>query len=120
MLLMLPNSLPSRYVFLISENSGLETYTMNPGMCSKLPSSDISKQTVIVREELWGAVKENLSQEENQFTAAAAEEPTPTDFSAPYSLLMCVLWYAYLKHNGIWLRDPQDWTKSNSLGASMF
>ena len=37
---------------------------------------------------------------QNQFTAAAAEEPTPADSSVPYSLSMCVLWYAYLKHVG--------------------
>lgn len=58
---------------------------MNPGMCSKLPSSDISKQTVTAREEPKGGMKQN------QFTAAAAEEPTPADSSAPYSLSMCVL-----------------------------
>lgn len=33
-----------------------------------------------------------------------AEEPTPTDFSAPYSLSMCVLRCAYLK---LWLREPR-------------
>lgn len=59
---MLPNSLPSRYVFLISENSGLETLMMNPGMCSKLPSPDISKQTVNAQKGLEGGTKENLSQ----------------------------------------------------------
>lgn len=65
-------------------------------------------------------MKQTSRRSKTRFTAATAEEPTPTDFSAPYSLLMCVLWYAFLKHGGIRLSDPQDWTVSNSPGAAMF
>jgi len=49
---MLPISLSSRYVFLISENSRLETLMMGPGMCSILPFSDISKTTPVALGEL--------------------------------------------------------------------
>lgn len=95
---------------------------MNPGTRSKLPSSDISKHTLVALKEplRWTDAKKTYTEVKNKTTTAAPDEPTPTELGA---LRWSVFHHRPDWDNGVWvffLRDPPDWTKSKSLGASVF
>lgn len=98
---------PSRFVFLTSENSGLETLMMIPGMCIRLPSPDISKQTVNAPRAPRGGLRGKTShRDENQLTAGGAD----TNRLQCTLKFVAVCFYNARVFKTLGEEDPSDWT----------
>lgn len=96
----------SRFVFLTSENRGLETLMIIPGMCIRLPSPDISKQTVNAPRAPRWTERKNFSQGREPADCRGSRRQPAT----VHLKVCCRVFYDAPVFKTLGEEDPSDWT----------